>query len=110
MAGQAVHVITAVTDDDRIENGIFEVSEVGVANVLGNAYCYDLIVQADPGNVGNISIGGYNLGAFPNGVILEPGDSMPISAQNLSQVYIASANIGDKVNFMYFTYRKAAQP
>lgn len=110
MAGAAVHVITAITDDDRLVNGVFNIAEPGVANQLGTAYCYDLIVQASPLNVGTIDIGGINLTGGSNGIVLGAGDSMPISAQNLSQIYVAGSEVGDNLTYMYFTYRKAAQP
>ena len=106
MAGQAVHVINQITDDDRLVNGSITLD--GTNQQLGDAYCYDLIVQASPSNAANVELGGDNLIAGTNGIILQPGDSIPISAQNISQVYV-NGSAGEIVTFMYFTYRKAAQ-
>lgn len=106
MAGQAVHVITQITDDDRLVNG--SVTLDGTNQQLGDAYCYDLIVQSPPSNAANVELGGENLVAGTNGIVLQPGDSIPISAQNISQVYV-NGSAGEIVTFMYFTYRKAAQ-
>lgn len=109
MAGQAVHVITAITDDDRLVNGTIEVVN-GDITPLGDAYCYDLIVQAAPGNAGNVFLGGTNLATDgTNGIVLEAGESLPISAQNIGQVFVTGTD-NDVVTFMYFTYRKAKQP
>lgn len=69
---------------------------------------YIVAIQAKPGNVNPILVGGPDLTTL-NGLALNPsviagqaGGDITINAKNLADIYIISTNAGDGVTFIYW--------
>ena len=112
MAGIQVHQKSAVTADDTLLNGNAITLDGSVQNLAvtfginpsNQIYCYQVLVQSSLTNGNTVFVGGFNLDAT-NGIELAPGDSVPIAAQDLSQIYVLGT-IGDTVKYILFTDRK----
>ena len=105
MAGQATYTINP-SSTDVIRGGHKNTVTAGTAVALASSStpCYDLIVQAKRTNTGRIYVAGSGvLNDDTNGIYLTAGQSIPMSAINLTQVYINSTVDAEGVSFTYFT-------
>lgn len=68
------------------------------------------VIQAKPGNTGNVFIGGSTVSSSSYGVVLSPGESLSLSKDalkpsssgiNLAEVYIDAATTSDGVTIFY---------
>lgn len=71
-----------------------------------------IVIQADPSNVGSVAIGDSGV-TLTTGMLLGPGDSMTLAAENdsryndfnLAEVYAYSGTTGNKLRLMGFKRR-----
>lgn len=112
MAGIQVHQKGTVTADDQLLNGNAITLDGTIQNLAvefginptNRVHCYQVLVQSAIANGATVFVGGFNLDAT-NGLELSPGESIPISAQNLRQINV-SGTAGDIVKFAIWTDRK----
>jgi hypothetical protein len=110
MPGQPVYTREPIFGE-VLNHGSKTVASAGTAEPLTSTRvnCLEVLIQVKPSNTGFIAIGG---AAVPNdgsaGIILEAPTagvtppSLPISAQNLDQIYINPEVNGEGVNFIYW--------
>lgn len=72
---------------------------------------YSVLIQADPGNTGNVYVGDITVTSL-NGEVLAPGDSYIVDLDpeielKLADFYVDAATSGNKVRVQYLTTRGA---
>lgn len=106
---QALNVIanaalgtTPIADVSEIEptQGSQDVASAGTAEALlaASGEAKIVLVQARPGNTGNIYVGDSSVSSSVYGFLLEPGDSVPLSATSLSKIDLTKHFIDSDVN------------
>lgn len=110
MPGNPVYTREPKTDE-TLNHGSKTVTTAGTPVQLSTSSvpCIEVLIQVKRGNTGRIYIGG---AAVPNndsaGIMLDiptagqTPPSVPITAQNLNQIYINSTVNGEGVNFLYW--------
>ena len=85
-----------------IGDGTKSVTTAGTAVQLSDTtvVCFYVLITAKPANTGNIYIGGENV-ASTRGIICFPGQTMRIDIDDLSKIYIDSAEDGEGVVYTY---------
>ena len=110
MASTATHVRQPKTEE-TLNDGSKTVSVAGIAEALSSSSvpCYEVLIQAKRTNTGRIYIGGAAVhNDDTDGICLEipiagvTPPSIPISAQNLNQIYVNSTVNNEGVTFIYW--------
>lgn len=104
MASTSTHVHQP-SFDETLRTGTKTVTNAGTAVALSatSVPCYEVLIQAKRTTGGRIYIGGSTVANDDsNGVYLTAGQSMTITAQNLTQIYINSTVNAEGVTFIYW--------
>jgi len=85
-----------------------DVATAGTAVALASSTdCRVLVIQAKPGNTGNIYVGDSGVSSSAYGFVLTAGESIPLVAPtgtklDIAEHFIDSDNNGEGVTFMYW--------
>lgn len=104
MASTAMHALQP-SSDETLKTGKKTVTTAGtqVCLVSSSTPCYEVLIQALRTTGGRIYIGGSTVANDDsNGVYLTAGQSIQITAQNLTQIYINSTVNGEGVTYIYW--------
>jgi hypothetical protein len=91
--------------NDNLLNGFKNVAVAGVAEALSAdpSPCYEVIIQAKSTNAGTVYIGGPGLSNDENGgLFLSAGQSVTLTPQSLSQIFVDAQANGEGVTFIYW--------
>jgi len=84
-----------------VKDGSKNVTTAGTRVALASTTaCQGVLIQAKAANTGIIYVGGTTVSAT-SGIFLYPGESVEISIDNLSKVYLDSSVSGEGVVFTY---------
>lgn len=106
MSGADPFFIAQPSAQGTVRNAFKNVAVAGTAEALvsSSTPCVSALIQAKPGNAGNVFVGGASVPNTSNGgIVLIPGNAINISCNNLAQVYVNAANNGDGVTIVYWT-------
>jgi len=88
-------------------HGATVVGTAGVDVVLAASTAAKLvIIQAQTDNTSTIAVGGSGVDATVatgTGIVLYPGETLPLPVDNLADVYIDALVSGEGVRYIYFT-------
>ena len=104
MPGQAMH-IRQPPADETLHHGQKNIATAGVAEALvaTSTPSIEVLIQAKRTNTGRIYVGGASV---PNddtaGIYLSASQSLPLSSQNLNQIFINATQNNDGVTYIYW--------
>lgn len=88
-------------------HGVTTVTTAGTDVALAaSTACKGVVIQAQTDNTGLIAVGATGVDATiatGTGIILNPGDSIPILTDNLADIFIDSTVSGEGVRYTYYT-------
>lgn len=89
------------------KQGAKAVAAAGTAEALSTTTdVRGVLIQAKPGNTGDIYVGDLGVSSSSYGFLLEPGDSVPLSTQltkqDLADIFIDADLNGEGVTFLYW--------
>ena len=103
MASQAFHS-RQPESGETLKIGQKDVALAATPEVLAAATpCYEILIQAKRTNTGRVYIGGATItNADTGGAYLTTGQTIQVTAQSLSDVWLAVSTNGEGVTYLYW--------
>jgi hypothetical protein len=98
----AMYVGSVVAEDTGQKSLIDDIVTAGTAPANGTIPCWQVLVQADPGNSANILVGNEHQGCR---IVLRAGESITIPVNRVEKVFVISLAAGgdQTVNWLAMT-------
>jgi hypothetical protein len=101
-AARTQNILNSHVRAETLVSESITVAAPGTAEQLNtNQNVYEVFIQAPYANVGDVYVGGPTVSSA-NGVVLDAGDRITVSADNLNQVWIDVSMGGEGVRILYY--------